>query len=96
MQLLPLLILPVCLPGLQEGDIQNPDKIVDGRFYPMQIVAYHQSYFEERTLIYLSNGQPFLIELTVEQYEEKIRQYFEYISKVDKRETALVKPLYKN
>ena len=79
--MLPFLELPVCLPGLQEGEINNPDKVVSGRFFPTTIVAYHQSYFEERTMIYLQNGQPFLIELTVPDYEDKVRQYFELINK---------------
>ena len=78
---IPFLKLPVCLPGLQEGDINNPNKIVEGRFFPTTIVAYHPSYFEERTMIYLQNGQPFLIELSVETYEGMVRQYFELISK---------------
>lgn len=79
--MLPFLELPVCLPGLQEGEINNPDKVVSGKFFPTTIVAYHPSYFEERTMIYLQNGQPFLIELTASEYEDKIRQYFELINK---------------
>ena len=81
MELLPYLELPVCMPGLQEGEIQNPDKVVPGKFWPTTIVAYHQSYFEERTMIYLANGQPFLIELNITDYENKIKQYFELINK---------------
>lgn len=87
MQILPYLELPVCMPGLQEGEIQNPDKIVSGKFWPTNIVAYHSSYFEERTMIYLANGQPFLIELNIADYEDKIKQYFELINKPAKPAT---------
>lgn len=80
MQMLPYLELPVCLPGLQEGDVVNPDKVVPGKFWPTTIVAYHTSYFEERTMIYLQNGQPFLIELTVDAYENNIKKYYELIN----------------
>jgi hypothetical protein len=86
MEMLPYLELPLCLQGLQEGEINNPDKVVSGKFFPTTITAYHESYYE-RTMIYLSNGQPFLIELTVSEYEEKIRQYFELINKPAKQAT---------
>jgi hypothetical protein len=73
---LPYLILPICLPGIEGDD----DKIVDGKFWPTNIGAYHESYSGTRTLIY-GNGQPFLIQLTIPEYEDKIKQYFELINK---------------
>lgn len=76
--------LPVCMPGLPPSDdnhLGNPDKVVAGKFLPASISAYHQSYFEDRVMIYLSCGQPFLIELTIEAYESKIKSYWELVSR---------------
>ena len=79
--MLPFLELEIGLPGLKEKDVDNPDKIVIGNFLPTTLVAYHPAYWEENTMIYLNNGQPFLLAMTVEVYEDKIKQYFELINK---------------
>lgn len=87
MQPLPFLELPTCLPGLQDGgSVDNEDKIVTGKYMPITIVAYHPSY-HGRTMIYLQNGQPFLIELPVEKYEEQIKGYYKIINTPSKIKT---------
>ncbi len=75
--------LPVCLPGSQEEQLQ--DKVVPGRFLPAQIVAYHESYFNSQIMIYLANGQPFLIDLSVEAYEGKIKAYWDLVARHQNR-----------
>jgi hypothetical protein len=86
--ILPYLELPVCLPGLEETG--NPDKVVSGKFQPSQIVAYHESYYTERTMIYLANGQPFLLELSSAAYEDKIKSYWNLITRESKNKLKLV------
>ena len=90
MNLMPFLELPVSLPGIED----NPDKVVSGKFQPVTISAYHPSYFGS-TMIYLANGQPFLIDLTVEEYEEKIKLYFDEITAKQNElvKGSIVKPL---
>ena len=87
MQLLPFLELPVCLPGEPDKE----DKIVPGRFYPTTIVAYHESFYGDRILIYLQNGQPFLIGLSIFDYEEKIKGYFDLITEMEQK-SVIQKP----
>ena len=70
--------LPVALPGFNDEQTQNEDKIVTGKFYPQSIIAYHESYYGD-TYIYLTNGQPFLIPLPVSEYERRIKEYFKQI-----------------
>lgn len=68
------LVLPVCLPGI-EG---NEDRVVEGEFIPNQIVAMHESFFG-RTMIYYANGQPFLIDLTPDEYKVQRQSYYEQV-----------------
>lgn len=76
---LPFLELPVSLPGLQNETVNNPDKVVVGKFLPTTIVAYHESYYPG-VIIYLQNGQPFLLSMNVDEYEKAIKQYFKLIN----------------
>lgn len=85
MQMLPYLELPVILPAIES----IPEKVVPGKFLPMQVVVYHEI-DEDQMMIYLQNGQPFLIGLKVSEYESKIKAYYDLISKPQGKEQGRI------
>lgn len=73
---LPELELPVNLIGAgDEGE--NTGKTVMGYFNPTEIAAYHDGYYPETGIfIYLKGGQPVQIGLTLDEYRDKLREYW--------------------
>lgn len=71
--MLPELELPVNLIG-EPGDM---GKTVLGYFNPTEIAAYHDGYYPDTGIfIYLKGGQPVQIGLTLDEYRDKLRQYW--------------------
>lgn len=71
--ILPELELPVNLLGEVDGE----GKTVTGYFNPTEIAAYHDGYYPETGIfIYLKGGQPVQIGLTLNEYRERLREYW--------------------
>jgi uncharacterized protein YlzI (FlbEa/FlbD family) len=82
MIVLPFLLLPICL----SSNGKKIDKTAILRIYPSQIVAYHSDVnIAECTIVYLQNGQQFLIALSIEVYEAQVKQYFDEIGMLEKK-----------
>lgn len=78
----PYLTVPMSLPG-DDGQ-GNPDKVVNGKILPGNVIAYHEGY-AWGTFIYLTTGQAFLLNCTVKEYEEMVRKYWLEIGKAASR-----------
>lgn len=81
---LPYLILPLCI-GYLEG---WPHKVVDARFTPNMISSYHAGYLTDApapdTLVttFIYHGtQVFQIAMSVEEFENAIRGYWDMVTK---------------
>jgi len=72
--MLPYLELPIYI---GYGEVEA--KVVQLKVQPVHITGYHEGYNDAGMFIYVS-GQPFQVVLTVEQYEAKIKSYFELIN----------------
>lgn len=72
------LTVPMVLPGDQNTD--NPDKIIDGKILPANVIAYHEGY-AWGTFIYLTTGQAFCLSCTVKEYESMVNQYWLELAK---------------
>lgn len=81
--------VPLALPGLQEEitdregnkqKIDNPDMVVTLDIIPAQVVAKHPAYYPGHILIYLANGQPFLLKMTMEQYNAAVEKYIKQVN----------------
>jgi hypothetical protein len=70
--ILPYLELPVCI-GYGEG---TESKVVKGKFQPSRITAYHQGYYDEVGMFIYQDGQLFQINLTIELFEDRLKQYW--------------------
>lgn len=81
----PYLTIPISLPG--DENLKNPDRTVDCKILPSQVLAYHEGY-AWGTCLYLSTGQAFMSTLTPAQYEERVRKYWDQLNK--KKTTAIV------
>lgn len=75
---LPFLTIPIALPG-DDGQ-GNQDKQVDCKLAPPSILAYHPGY-AWGTFIYLSTGQAFCSTLTLEQFENALKEYWKEVAK---------------
>jgi hypothetical protein len=74
----PYMTIPIALPGDEAK--KNDDKVVPCKILPAQVLAYHEGY-SWGTFLYLSTGQAFCCTLTVPEYEDKVRQYWEALGK---------------
>lgn len=78
--MLPELELPVNLIGAGD-DVEQCGKTVLGYFNPTEIAAYHDGYYPNTGIfIYLKGGQPVQIGMTLEEYRDKIREYWIAVS----------------
>lgn len=78
----PYLTVPIALPG--DENKKNPDKTVDAKILPNNVITYHEGY-AWGTFIYLTTGQAFCLTCTVKEYEEMVRKYWLEISKAASR-----------
>lgn len=83
--LLPYLELPVCI-GYGNG---LEEKVVIGKFQPAKIMGYHQGYYEEVGMFIYHDTQPFQIALSLEQFEAKVKAYWDMLGKKQDLKTKL-------
>jgi hypothetical protein len=86
----PYMTIPIALPGDEEKG--NPDKVVSCKILPAQVLAYHEGY-AWGTFLYLSTGQAFCSTLTVKEYEDLVRQYWEEVGKAATANARKIKTL---
>ena len=72
--LLPYLELPVAI-----GYAGQEDKIVKGKFQPMNITSYHEGFYDVGIFIYIA-GPPTQIALSIDEYEAKIKAYWQLVT----------------
>lgn len=85
---LPFLVLDLSLPGIPELEIA--DRFVPGKFFPGDVQAYHEGTVFG-TCVYMRSGIAFIFNVTVEQYEKAVNQYWIQIEKdVNKARTTAV------
>ncbi|MDB5288542.1 MAG: hypothetical protein JWR05_3491 [Mucilaginibacter sp.] len=78
---IPELELPVNLIGAGD-DGKECGKTVMGYFNPTEIAAYHDGYYPETGIfIYLKGGQPVQIAMTLEDYRQKLKEYWIEVSR---------------
>jgi hypothetical protein len=75
--ILPYLELPVCV-GYANGE---EGKVVVGKFQPVAITAYHEGYMPDVGMFIYIGEQPFQIALSLDQYEEQIRGYWNIVNR---------------
>jgi hypothetical protein len=86
----PYLTIPVALPG-DEGK-GNPDKAVPCKILPAHVLAYHEGY-AWGTFLYLSTGQAFCSTLTVQEYEDAVKQYWLEVGKAAAKNVRKIQTL---
>lgn len=74
------LTVPVSLPGIEIDGTQHPDKTVDCKILPANVIAYHVG-FHNGMFIYLTTGQAFCLAMTVPEYEERVVNYWKEVNK---------------
>lgn len=74
---LPYLILPLCI-GYREG---TEERVVDGRFIPNLITAYHEGYYPDTGMFIYHDHQPFQIRMSIEDFENVLRGYWDNLGK---------------
>ena len=72
----PYLELPVFVGYANEQE----GKVVVGKFQPVAITAYHEGYMPDTGMFIYIGEQPFQIVLSLEQYEEQIRGYWNIVN----------------
>lgn len=76
---LPYLELPVAI-GYAAIEGEEPkEKVVIGKFQPIEISHYHEGFYDVGMFIYI-NGQATQIALTIQEFEGRIKSYWTLLS----------------
>jgi hypothetical protein len=67
------------------GISETETKSVLCRLYPTTVQAYHEGYTDKQTILYLQSGSTVAVSLSLKEYEEKVRQYCDLISKLESK-----------